>query len=296
MLYVTGRVLLVFICAGVFAQCTAAQHATKDARGAASSGEQVDVGGGRKLNVNCTGGNVEGSPTVVLEAGLGDSSSVWNRVQPEVAKFARVCSYDRAGLGGSGPAPAPRTIEAVVADLHALLTNAKVPGPYVFVGHSLGGILTRLYDSRHPDEIVGMVLVDSAHEDEPDRGLALMPLETLKQLKPEDFVIRHPRESLDGCSIRALMNAVNWHGDIPLVVLTQGRPYSPDDYPIPSLAPKFYQLHLEMQKDLARRSPRGKHIIAEKSGHGIHQDQPELVVDAVRQVVEEVKSAANKRK
>ena len=249
----------------------------------------MDVGG-RRLHINCTGRNVEGSPTIVLEAGLGDSSSAWNRVQPEVAKFARVCSYDRASLGGSEAAPVPRTIEAVVADLHALLTNAKVPSPYVLVGHSLGGILTRLYASRYPKEVVGMVLVDSAHEDEPDRGLALLPLEMIQQLKPEDFVIRHPRESIDNCSIRALMNAANWRSNIPLVVLTQGRPYNPNDYPIPSLAPKFYQLHLEMQKDLVRRSPRGKQVIAEKSGHGVHQDQPELVIDAIRQVVKSIKN------
>jgi hypothetical protein len=134
-----------------------------------------------------------------------------------------------------------------------------------------------------------MVLVDSAHEDEPDRGLALLPPEIVKQLKPEDFVIRNPRESVDNCSIRVLMNAANWGSNIPLVVLTQGRPYNPDDYPIPSLAAKFYQLHLEMQKDLVRRSPKGKQVIAEKSGHNIHQDQPELVIGAIRQVVNQSK-------
>lgn len=291
---VTNKVLLFFLCAGVFAQCAIAQRATNDTRVSSSFEERVDVGG-RRLYILCTGRNVEGSPTVVLEAGLGDSSSVWNRVQPEVAKFTRVCSYDRAGLGGSEPAPVPRTIETLVADLHTLLTNAKVSSPYVLVGHSLGGLLTRLYASRYPNEIAGMVLVDSAHEDEPDRGLAILPLEMVKQLKPEDFVIRHPRESVDHCSIRALMNAANWRSSIPLVVLTQGRPYRPNDYPTPSLAQKFYMLHLEMQKDLVRRSPRGKQVIAEKSGHNIHHDQPELVIDSIRKVVEEVKSTGNRR-
>lgn len=293
-MFVTKRILLGFLCASVFAQCAVVQRAN-DTRGASSFEEQVNVGG-RRLHINCMGGNVEGSPTVILETGLGDSSSVWNRVQPKVAKFARVCSYDRAGLGGSEPAPVPRTIEAVVADLHTLLANAKVPSPYVLVGHSLGGVLARLYASRYPKEVVGMVLVDSAHEDEPDRGLALLPPEMLKQSKPEDFVIRHPRESVDHCSIRALMNAANWRSSIPLIVLTQGQPYSPNDYPIPSLAAKFYQLHLEMQKDLVRRSSRGKQVIAEKSGHIIHQDQPELVIDAIRQVMEGVKSTRNEKR
>ena len=277
----TKIILLLLLCAGVCTQTAVAQLA--NAQGNFSFDELVAVGG-RRLRINCLGSNVSGSPTVILEAGLGDSSAVWNLVQPEAAKFTRVCAYDRAGLGKSAPASAPRTIEAVVEDLHALLTNAKISAPYVMVGHSLGGIITRLYASRYPKEVAGMVLIDSAHEDEPDRGLALLPLEIIKQLKPEDFMIRNPRESIDHCSIRALMNAANWRGSIPLVVLTQGQPYSPNDYPTPALAAKFYQLHLDLQKDLVRRSPRGRQIIAKRSGHSIHQDQPELVIDAIRQV------------
>jgi pimeloyl-ACP methyl ester carboxylesterase len=86
------------------------------------------------------------------------------------------------------------------------------------------------------------------------------------------------------------MNALNWRADIPLAVLTQGLPYKPEDYANPSLAPKYYQLHLEMQRDLVGRSPRGRQVMAEKSGHFIHQDQPELVIDVIRQVVAEVKA------
>lgn len=85
---------------------------------------------------------------------------------------------------------------------------------------------------------------------------------------------------------------MNWHGDIPLVVLTQGRHYSPSDYPDPSLAPKYYQLHLELQRELVGGSSKGRQVMAEKSGYGIHQDQPELVVDAIRRVLAEAKSKA----
>jgi pimeloyl-ACP methyl ester carboxylesterase len=234
-----------------------------------------------------------GGPTVVLESGFGNSSEVWNRVQPEVAKFARVCSYDRAGLGASDPAPTPRTVVAITEDLHALLRNADVPGPYVLVGHSLGGILARLYASYYPNEVAGMVFVDSAHEDEVDRGLKLIPPDTLKAMlkaaRPEDLVVTSPNETIDHCSLRALMDALDWHADIPLVVLTQGLPYRAEDYSNPSLAPRYYQLHLEMQRDLVSRSPRGRQVLAEKSGHFIHQDQPELVVKAIREVVGEVK-------
>jgi pimeloyl-ACP methyl ester carboxylesterase len=292
------KILSWAFCAASLVQCAAAQGPKSAAGGPPQLQPRVDVGG-RRLQINCSGASAAGGPTVVLESGFGHSSSAWARVQPEVAKFARVCSYDRAGLGGSDPAPAPRTAVAFTEDLHALLSNAKVPGPYVLVGHSLGGILARLYASYYPAEVAGMVLVDSAHEDEPDRGLALIPADTLKQMlkgaKPEDLVIRTPGESLDHCSLRGLMNALHWRADIPLVVLTQGLPYRPEDYPDPSLAPKYYQLHLELQRDLVRRSARGRQVMAEKSGHLIHQDQPELVVNAIRQVVEELKAKGGGR-
>jgi hypothetical protein len=93
-----------------------------------------------------------------------------------------------------------------------------------------------------------------------------------------------------------LMNALNWHSDIPLIVLTQGRPYGPDMVAVPSIAPKAYQLHLALQRDLVRRSSRGQQVIAKKSGHAVHQDQPELVIDAIRQVVKEVKTIEGRRR
>lgn len=277
------------------AQCAAAQGpAGADARPAPAEG-RVDVGG-RHLRINCAG--AVGGPTVVLEAGFGNSSSTWARVQPQIAQFARVCSYDRAGLGESDRTPASRTVVSLTEDLHALLAGAKVPGPYVLVGHSLGGILARLYASYYPSEVAGMVLVDSAHEDEADRGLALIPPDTFKEMlrvaRPEDMMVRSPAESFDHCSLRGVMNAFNWRADIPLVVLTQGLPYRPEDYANPSLASKYYQLHLEMQADLVKRSPRGRQVVAEKSGHFIHQDQPELVVEAVRRVVAEVKAGGGR--
>jgi pimeloyl-ACP methyl ester carboxylesterase len=298
-MFVAIRILLILLGVSVFAQCALAQHIKDEGGGSASFDKLVDVGGGRRLHINCSGMNVAGGPTVVLEAGAGNDSSVWHPVQSEVAKFTRVCAYDRAGLGSSDPVPAPRTIVALIQELHALLGNAKVTGSYILVGHSLGGILVRLYASYYPAEVVGMVLVDSAHEDEPDRGLALIPPDTLKEMlkqaKPEDLVVR-TAERIDNGSIRALMNALNWHSDIPLIVLTQGRPYGPDMVAVPSIAPKAYQLHLALQRDLVHRSSRGRQVIAKKSGHAIHQDQPELVMDAIRQVGKEVKTMEGRRR
>lgn len=293
---VTGRILPALLSACVSAACALGQGA----KGVAPSFDRlVDVGGGRRLHVICSGASAGGGPTVLLESGAGDGSNSWGRVLPEVAKFARVCAYDRAGVGTSDNVAAPRTVVAVTEDLHSLLAAAKVAGPYVLVGHSLGGILARLYASYYPSEVAGMILVDSAHEDEPDRALALVPRDTLKEMLkqagPADLVPQG-RERIDGCSIRSIMDALDWHADIPLVVLTQGRPYGPDMVAVPTIAPRAYQLHLEVQRDLAARSSKGRQVIAEKSGHAIQQDQPELVVNAVREVVKEVGAAKGGRR
>jgi pimeloyl-ACP methyl ester carboxylesterase len=122
----------------------------------------VDVGG-RRMNVSCVG---NGAPVVVLDAGLGGSAFDWRRVQQKIALHTRVCAYDRAGMGFSDPAPAPRDADAVVRDLHALLQRAAIAPPYVLVGHSLGGMHVRLFADRYPREVAGMVLVDPATEDQ----------------------------------------------------------------------------------------------------------------------------------
>ncbi len=120
----------------------------------------VDIGG-RRLNIICTG---RGSPTVILEAGLVADSAAWRLVQPAISRRTRVCSYDRAGLGFSDPASSPRDAEAIVHDLHALLRGAGIAPPYVLVGWSSGGLYTRLYQYRFPDEIAGLVEVDPDSE------------------------------------------------------------------------------------------------------------------------------------
>jgi pimeloyl-ACP methyl ester carboxylesterase len=123
----------------------------------------IDVGGFR-LHIFCTG-QLSQNPAVILLHGLGDSSLDWGLVQPEVGRFARVCSYDRAGVGWSDPGPAPRGPLTVAKELHSLLVNAKEIGPYVLVGHSWGGLIARVYASQYPTEVAGMVLVDPTHED-----------------------------------------------------------------------------------------------------------------------------------
>jgi pimeloyl-ACP methyl ester carboxylesterase len=126
-------------------------------------GEMVDVGEHR-LHLSCVG---QGSPTVVLDAGWAYTSVEWSAwVQPEVAKHTRVCAYDRAGMGWSEPEPGPPNFTQTADELHALLQNADEGGPYVLVGHSLAGLYSRIYADRYPEEVVGMVLVDSSHPDQ----------------------------------------------------------------------------------------------------------------------------------
>jgi pimeloyl-ACP methyl ester carboxylesterase len=156
-----------------------------DARRYPEVGRLVDVGDYR-LNINCSG---RGSPTVVLEAGLNDTSFSWRFVQPEIAKFARACSYDRAGYGWSDAGPMPRTSAEIAKELHALLQNAGEKPPFVMVGHSFGGYNVRVYNGQYGDQVAGMVLVDSTQEDQ----YALLP-EAWKRIGAEQ-VKRYERQA-----------------------------------------------------------------------------------------------------
>ena len=128
-----------------------------DARAYPAPGQLVDVGGYR-LHINCTG---IGSPTVVIDAGWGDWSGGWSRVQPEAAKTTRVCTYDRAGMGYSEAGPLPRTAEQFAKELHILLQHAAIPGPYVLVGHSMGGAPVRVFAHTYAADVAGVVLIES---------------------------------------------------------------------------------------------------------------------------------------
>jgi pimeloyl-ACP methyl ester carboxylesterase len=136
-------------------------------------GRLIDVAGFR-LHLNAAGA---GRPTVVLDAALGGSSISWALVQPAVARFTRVCSYDRAGFGWSDAGPLPRTVGRIVGELRTLLDRAGEPPPYLLVGHSFGGLVMRVFAARHPDDVVGLVLVDSAH---PEDWVDPVPKERVK--------------------------------------------------------------------------------------------------------------------
>jgi len=156
--------LFVLLAAAGFTYNEIERHA--DARQFPQLGKSVRLGpefGNMSLNLNCYG---EGSPTVVLDAGLGVPAHGWKPVQPAVAKFARVCSYDRAGYGWSDAGPMPRTSSEIAKELHALLAAAGEKPPYILVGHSFGGFNVRVFNGAYPNDVAGMVLVDASHEDQ----------------------------------------------------------------------------------------------------------------------------------
>ena len=152
---------VIVVCTLLVARDTAAQEDSVPPLPA--PGRLIDLGGWR-VHLKCTGARVAAQPLVVLEAGAGGFSVDWSLVQPEVARFARVCSYDRAGLGWSELGPRPRTQRQIVWELHTLLAKAAEAPPYLFVGHSYGGILARAFTFTYPSDVVGLVLEESGHE------------------------------------------------------------------------------------------------------------------------------------
>lgn len=236
----------------------------------------VEVGT-RKIFLNCSG-NAPG-PTVILEAGTGDTSEVWSAVQTEVEKFANVCSYDRLGLGRSDKLGVAHTADEIVADLHGLLHAASIREPYVLVAHSIGGIYSRKYADLYPAEVAGIVLVDSAHEDQFTRVAQISP-EWAKRISSQ-FPVDEQRSQgfLSGNERLA------WHFDKPLVVIEHGEmPPSAASDPMAKQSEAVFHV---LQKDLANRSKHGQLREAKTSGHYIQRDQPELVTQSIRDVIKE---------
>jgi pimeloyl-ACP methyl ester carboxylesterase len=255
---------------------------------------RVDVGG-YHLYLQCLG---TGSPTVVLEAGLDEPAEAWGLVPAAVARFTRVCAYDRAGVGGSDAGPRPRTSVTIATALHTLLQRAGVPDPYVLVGHSIGGFHVRVYAHRYPGEVVGLVLVDASHPDQLARERAVLPpyhageKSALTAVRADLADVQpDPQEGFAWVPSAAQVRASGALGALPLVVVTRGHS------PLPSTVPAGLRARLEgvwqtLQTDLAGLSTESEHMVARQSGHFIQLDQPALVVGAIQQVVAAVRRHA----
>lgn len=300
----------------------------RDRRRFSPSGKVVQING-QNCHYKVMG---DGFPAVIVDSGTGGTHLDWQLVQPEVAKFTRILTYDRAGYGWSDSSPESRTAEQVVSELRQLLRVIEIEPPYILVGMSLSGLFTRLFAYHHPEDVVGMVLVDVAHE----RMYEDTPAEWVELNKRLEGLLTHlvPIMGFTGLlrllvafdalpmaaglfqkfppSVRSLAKALysqtqfgktfaqesamvsasmkqieqirqtTSFPDIPLIVLSAGKP----DFDITQeVREKLQVLHA----DLASESPQGVHTIAHKSGHVIQLDEPQLVIDAIRKVVEKVR-------
>jgi len=296
------------VSAGVLYQSRAA---AKDRRNFPPPGRLVSVGGLR-MHLVVSGKRHGQEPTVVLETGLGSMSSAWGWVQPEVAKFARVVSYDRAGLGWSEADPQPPSGERAARRLHDLLQASGIEGPYLLVGHSMGGLLVRLFNDFYPEEVAGIVLLDPCHPDQQLRSRALREhmaagfrmLKTVPLLARIGFVRATdyldeqsrglpPKQVAEArvflCSYDHLKttndDAANWDclcaqvrrtrklEGKPLTVLTAGRGMKAGA--------------LELQQELARLSSRGKQLVVQGADHVTlvtHREHALTVVAEIRRM------------
>jgi pimeloyl-ACP methyl ester carboxylesterase len=268
---------------------------------------------GHNIHINCTG---DGTPTVILESGLGGGSLDWSLVQPEVAKFGRVCSYDRAGIVWSSAGGGRRDAVQITDELHELLGAARIPPPYVLVGHSIGGVYVQLFAARYPDEVAGVVLVDSSHPDQlatvpgipsfvPYLSMAAAPvgvarilnqvLDDAPNLSAEKkaeraglyshthtvFAIANEMAAVPD-SLAELRGSPMQLGSKPLIVLSRGL----NDGASPETEAAWRKLQIE----LVKCSTNGKHVIAQKSGHYVQFSEPDLVIDAIKQILNKARN------
>jgi pimeloyl-ACP methyl ester carboxylesterase len=282
-------------------------------------GDLVEFDGARS-HLHCIG---HGSPTVLLEAGLGPSGSFsWRRVLPDIAVTTRVCTYDRAGILWSEPRPGPRDAHRIADELHALLAAASEPPPYVMVGHSFGGLLVRVFDRRFRGEVFGFVLVDSAHP----AGIYRMPLEAIAsepaplRLLTSKFLAatgvarlragppKNPAQAYAHSSMLAAQGegrafrescvqaaATGKLDNRPLVVLTAGHIPPPSDMS-EKTQNVFHEVRLALQAELAMLSTNADQRVSSRAGHFVQLDDPAAVVTAVGDVVTAARAGTRVRK
>jgi pimeloyl-ACP methyl ester carboxylesterase len=312
--YLLGGLTL-FALAGAIYQAIAA---ARDRRRYPPPGQLIDIGSCR-LHLHCLGA---GKPVVIMESGSGNFSLDWSLLQAEIAKVTQVCTYDRAGHGWSEAGVTPRTVPQIVEELHTLLRVNGLEGPYILVGHSLGGLYMHYFARRYPIETGGLVLIDAAFPDiyrhwpptflrKTERrlkktwlaarlsllrlGLLSVPpapenlppdiqrIISLLWLNPSFWRTAIEQNKQLNRQIPELFSQVGPFPDIPLVVLTPAH-----NVWLADISPEFPALWLGGQKKLSQLSPRGKLMIIEESGHNIHHDQPELVAEVICRMVKAV--------
>jgi pimeloyl-ACP methyl ester carboxylesterase len=292
----------------------------EDRKRLSPAGQLFDIGGSR-LHAICQG---QGTPTVILEAGLSSTHLDWSRVIPEIAKNTRVFAYDRGGYGWSDPCPKPRTGLRMVRELHTLLQKAGISSPYILVGHSYGGLLVRLYASQYPEEVAGIILVDGSPEDQRKHFpkpksirvrisqevewqiyrlrpiLARIGIIRLRKL-PNGYIKALPEEmKLPATALGLQSRAYDWlWTEEPAIEATCEEIRNsviPDHIRASVLAAgksipidEFQNIWLRLQHELSQKIPNCTYQIVEGSGHFIQLEQPKKVVEAVLQMAEFLK-------
>ncbi|HSL25316.1 MAG TPA: alpha/beta hydrolase [Acidimicrobiia bacterium] len=266
-------------------------------------------------------------PAVVFEPAIGDVGLTWGLVMPGVAEFAQAVTHDRPGLGASEPSPLRRTAFVMADELRLLLERAAIDPPYVMVGHSFGSLVSRAFAYRYREDVAGLVMVDSAHEDQMDRfpdeidpagmlhsqithlralaeqartGAEIPPLMVPPAAFPAEIAAAY-REATRPTAVRLETHAAELAGldesheqlrglregglgDLPLVAIRHGIP-QPLTGMSDAVNSRYEKVWQELQEDLAAHSKSGKVMVAERAGHNIHHDRPDLVIETVRTVV-----------
>jgi hypothetical protein len=220
----------------------------------------------------------EGEPVVILDAGLGDTSEIWSKIQPEVARISSVFSYDRAGLGHSDMAPIPRTCKEIVGDLRNLLSAANIRPPYVIVAHSWSGLNARWYAAHYPGDIAGMVLIDPVHEDKYEQFEKVLSAEQASRMWVSVKDPSKNDENIDRMTSIEQVRSLKRSFDFPLIVLT--RETDADD---------LNKIETNLQRGFLKLSSKSKQFISKHTDHYIQNSEPELVIDAIRQIVESIR-------
>ena len=226
-----------------------------------------------KLFARLVGDNI-GKPTIVMDAGYGDYSKAWDSVISELSLLTDVLIYDRAGLGKSESSSKPRTSREMIIELKELVKGTKIKLPFILVGHSFGGVNARLYATEYPNDVCGLILVDSTPEDYREKFLPTMEDEFQRAYNKQFVHEGNYDEFME--SLKQLKESRS-KLNVPLIVLSAGKKayYSKESQ----------QLWNEMQRELLEISTKGEFVIAENSAHYIQNDEPEVVVNAVKRLL-----------
>jgi pimeloyl-ACP methyl ester carboxylesterase len=237
--------------------------------------------GGHNLNLLVGG---QGTPTIVFEAGFGAGLASWSTVQSNIAKFARTVSYDRAGIGQSEMGPKPRAAKQIAEELHLALQNAGIGPPYILVGHSFGGIYVRVFADMYPKEVAGMILIDPSQEAFDDWSKTHK--EAQRAGRDEEMAKASPGVRDESAQVSASYDQARGAkvpAGIPVILFTAMK-----DETMPESVRKVWA---EKHEEWIVKVPGGKHVMVEKSGHFIQAEQPQLVIDAIKQIVDQARAA-----